>query len=94
MRTHDANHSRCRESMGSTWCQCCGEKVPVEDTFPARREGATYGCGPFCSMCRPWWASSPKENFGDGCRHDGTVHPQKPHYDPPDDEPAEKDGAK
>lgn len=66
-------------SMGSTWCSCCKAKVPVEDTFP----GHVVGCGPFCGKCRPWWASSPFEEFGDGCAHDGSKHPSRPRYDEP-----------
>jgi hypothetical protein len=62
-----AAHARCAP-MGWTWCDCCGAKVTVEDTFPGR----VMGCGPFCSQCRPLWESSPDSHFGEGCKHDGS----------------------
>ena len=59
----EAAQARCA-SMGNTWCGCCGEKVPVEDTFPGR----VLGCGPWCSKCRPWRSAFVEAP----CQHDGT----------------------
>lgn len=63
-------HKRKHASMGNTWCSCCKKKVPVEDTFPGR----VMGLGPFCSSCRPYYASASFQSPLD-CPHDGSAYP-------------------